>query len=82
MTTVKKNYQQQALTVKQAAAVLGSTETLIRRSIKEKMILSFKLGPRKTLIPVSEINKILKLSGIAPIVLMEQTDETGKGCGY
>ena len=53
---------QEAVTVSQAALMLGSTPTLVRGLIKDKMIRAFKLGPRKTMIPRKEVERIIRVT--------------------
>ncbi len=52
-----------AVSISQAAEQLGVSENLVRRALKEGIIKSVRFGPKRILIPIEQLDKLLNIEG-------------------
>ncbi len=57
------NYRALAVSIGEAAKKLGVSEHLIRRAVKEGIIQSVRFGPKRILIPIEQLDKLLNIEG-------------------
>ncbi len=67
--------EQKVLSVQQAAQILGTTPTLIRKMIDRKTLRAVRLSERKTVIPITEIERVLGMGSEQREAIQEESGE-------